>query len=173
MTWRRFVAIVYVAVAVALPGGVARAAEPRELGVWTDWAAYLYSDKSGKTCYIASEPTKDEGDYSRRGRIIALVTHQPAAKSFNVVSFVAGYTHKKDSEASVVIGEQKFALFTQDDTSWAYDSKTDNELVAAMQAGNEMVVDGVSSRDTKTRDTYSLRGFTSAHKAASKACNVK
>ena len=41
------------------------------------------------------------------------------------------------------------------------------------RAGAEMVVTGTSWRGTETRDTYSLSGFSAAHKAISTACRVK
>jgi hypothetical protein len=33
-----------------------------------------------------------------------------------------------------------------------------------------MIVEGVSSKGTKTKDTYSLKGFTGAYKAISAKC---
>jgi hypothetical protein len=35
------------------------------------------------------------------------------------------------------------------------------------------VVEGVSSRGTKTRDTYSLTGFGKMYQAIGKACGIK
>jgi hypothetical protein len=46
-------------------------------------------------------------------------------------------------------------------------------MVKGMRAGNAMIMEGTSSRDTKTRDTYSLGGFTAAHNAINKACKPK
>ena len=36
-------------------------------------------------------------------------------------------------------------------------------LIASMKAGITMLVDGVSTRGTEIRDTFSLRGFTKAY----------
>ena len=47
------------------------------------------------------------------------------------------------------------------------------EMVAAMKRGSRMVVHGVSSRGTNTKDTYSLNGFASAYRAISNKCKVK
>ncbi len=46
-------------------------------------------------------------------------------------------------------------------------------MVQAMRRGRKMVVRGLSTRGTKTVDTYQLAGFTAAHKAIGKACGVK
>ena len=34
-----------------------------------------------------------------------------------------------------------------------------------------MIVRGISSRGTNTKDTYSLKGFSAAYKAIKKVCN--
>lgn len=151
----------------------ARAAAPKEIGVHRDWAAYVYTEKAAKTCYVASEPKKSEGKYTRRGRVVALVTHRPAARSTGVVSLIAGYNFKEGADATVRIGDREFSLFTDEDTAWTRDAKTDTALVAAMKGGQRMIVRGVSSRGTKTTDTYSLSGFSAAYRSASKACGVK
>ena len=39
-----------------------------------------------------------------------------------------------------------------------------------MKRGEKMTVEGVSYRGTKTKDTYSLRGFTGAYRAISAKC---
>ena len=39
-----------------------------------------------------------------------------------------------------------------------------------MKSGNKLVVKGISSRGTKTEDTYSLFGFTAALKLIDRAC---
>ena len=42
--------------------------------------------------------------------------------------------------------------------------------VAAMKRGSRMIVNGTSAKGTKTKDTYSLNGFSSAYKAISNKC---
>lgn len=116
-------------------------------------------------------PKKDEGNYKKRGDIYAVVTHRPADKSYNVVNFVAGYDYKKGSGVVVKIGTTSFNnLFTSGDNAWAPDASTDKKLVDAMKRGQRMIVEGMSSRGTKTKDTYSLAGFTGAYKAISAKC---
>jgi hypothetical protein len=73
----------------------------------------------------------------------------------------------------MIIDGKQFSLFTDDDTAWGGDAKVDSALVAAMKAGATMIVKGTSARGTLTTDTYSLAGFTAAHKAIDKACDVK
>lgn len=145
----------------------------KQIGAFKDWSAHAEGKGKARTCWIYSEPVKDEGKYKRRGRIYLLVTHRPGEKTFNQVQFTAGYTYKKGSAVQVAVGKKKFELFTNGDTAWARSTKDDAALVAAMRSGARMVVNGQSSRGTRTKDTYSLSGISAAHKAIGKACGVK
>ncbi|MCK4938683.1 MAG: hypothetical protein KAR80_00225 [Rhodospirillaceae bacterium] len=139
-----------------------------------EWTAYKEKDSAGTVCFISSEPTKDQGAYKKRGDIFAIVTHRPQENTVNEVSFQAGYTYKKGVDASAKIDSKKsFKLFTQGEGAWTYDKKSDEAMVAAMKGGTTMVAKGTSSRGTKTTDTYSLKGFTKALRAAAKACGIK
>lgn len=149
--------------------GVAHA-DPESIGSFGNWQAVAFDENGNKGCYITSKPTKEEGDYTQRGRVYVLVTNRPADKTFDVVSFVAGYTYKDGGEVTVAIDQTEFDLFTSKDTAWAADADTDAQLVAAMRKGNRMVVRGTSSRGTATADTYSLSGFTKAYQAMADAC---
>ncbi|PTN10878.1 invasion associated locus B family protein [Nitrosomonas aestuarii] len=150
-----------------------QASEPELLGQHGDWTAYKFMENNGKVCYMVSQPTKDLGDYTKRGDIFALITHRPAEGSKNVFSYIAGYTYKAGSEVAVSVNNQNFTLFTQDDSAWAPDQGTDNKLADAIKRGNTLVVKGTSSRGTLTTDTFGLKGSSAAYKAISEECGVK
>ena len=142
-------------------------------GVYKDWIVHTYREANSKVCLIYSTPKKAEGKYTRRGAIYAIVGHRPGEKITNQVQLEAGYTYQKDSEVTVEIGDKKFTLFSENDSAWVDSRKVEGALVKAMKSGHRMIVRGVSSRGTKTTDTYSLAGFTAAHNAIGKACGVK
>ncbi len=156
---------------LAVPAG-AQAVEPKHLGTFRDWNAFLLEEPSGKVCWMASRPKKQQGEFTKRGDVFVLVTHRPAENSRDVVSVVAGYTYADGTEAAVQIGNQKFELFTDGDTAWTRDDKTDRALAAAIRQGASMTVRGTSSRGTRTTDTYSLAGSGAAYKAIGDACGV-
>jgi invasion protein IalB len=68
------------------------------------------------------------------------------------------------------IGAQTFKLFTNGDKAWALSDTEDKKIVDAMKRGSRMIVNGVSARGNKTKDSYSLNGFSSAYKAISNKC---
>lgn len=150
-----------------------QAAEPKLIGQHGDWTAYMFMENNSKVCYMVSQPKKSEGNYSKRGDVFALITHRPAEKSKNVFSYIAGYPYKPGSEATVIVNNQNFRLFTQDDSAWASDEATDNKITDAIKRGNSLVVKGSSARGTETADTFGLSGSSAAHKAISAECGVK
>ena len=161
--------ILFLATIISFPAMASNA--PTELGQYGDWTAYSYKEGKNIVCYMASTPKKDEGKYQKRGDIYAIVTHRPAEKSYNVVNFVAGYNYKSGSKVSVKIGAKLFNnLFTNGTNAWAPDATTDKQIVEAMKKGQRMIVDGVSIKGTKTKDTYSLSGFSKAYQIISAKC---
>lgn len=149
---------------------------PKLIGTYKDWEAFRYTERGNPVCFMLGRP-KSSTAYRRgkrvkkvkRGEIYMLVTHRPADKARNVVSITTGYDYRKNSTVDVKIGKNRFEMFTATDTAWARD-ETDGALVAAMRNGSRMLVTGISSRGTETRDRYSLMGFTAANKAISEAC---
>ena len=161
---------VLAALAWLMSGGPAAGQGIERLGDYGKWQAYAFDENGAKACYIASQPTKDEGAYSQRGDIYAMVTHRPAEKIRDEVSLAAGYVYKEQTAVSVSIDGRNFRLNPYEDTAWAPDPTSDQKIVAAMKAGTTMVVQGVSERGTQTKDTYSLIGFSKAYQTAARAC---
>lgn len=148
----------------------AQAADPTLLGTYNDWSAYTFTENGNKVCYMASKPKKAEGNYTKRGDIFALITHRPAEGTRDVFSYITGYTYKSGGDVEVKIDGDTFALFTQDDTAWTPDANTDKKLSAAIRKGSKMVVHGVSSRGTKTTDTFGLSGSSKAYDKITTEC---
>ncbi|MCB2109202.1 MAG: hypothetical protein KDE14_15940 [Rhodobacteraceae bacterium] len=168
----RFLTGLAVTVVACSLAAAAGAQEVKTLGTHGKWAAFSFQENGKPVCYIASQPSKAEGNYSRRGDILMQITHRPADNATNVVSIVAGYPYKPDSDVGIQVGGNKWSLFTVEDRAWARDMETDKAIVNAFIKGNNAVVTGTSSRGTLTTDTYSLIGFTAAYRDIGKACNV-
>jgi invasion protein IalB len=142
------------------------------LGSFQNWDAF--TERRGhneKVCYIISVPKKKLPKNVRRGEVYVMVTHWPAAKIKNQVSVILGYPARKGSTVSFSVDKQQFKMFIDDDRAWAWNTRQDNRMTAAMKKGARFVVKGLSSRGTKTTDSYSLSGFTAAYNAITKACH--
>lgn len=158
---------------LALSPFAANASEPKLIDTYGVWAAYAFEENGGKVCYMAAKPDKAEGKYSKRGDIVALITHRPSESTNNVFSYMAGYGYKKGADVTIEVDGKKFTLFTQNDMAWAADAAADASIAAAIQKGSKMVVKGESAKGTKTTDTFSLGGSTKAYEAISKECGLQ
>ncbi len=153
------------------------AGEPKALGTFGQWTAAELTQGGGKICYMVSRPAKSEGKYAKRGDVLLVVTHRPASKSFDVVTFQAGYPFAFGAKVPVNVDGKKFELLARPDfekeSAWALDAKADKALIAALRSGKTAIVHGTSARSTETSDTFSLGGFTRAYSTISQACGVR
>jgi hypothetical protein len=160
--------------AVVCFAGTASAQEPKSLGEFEKWGAYAAGAKGQMICYVSGTPLKSEGaERVKRGAAYVQVSDRQKGKVKGELSVTAGYPYKPESEVQLVIDTTTFALFTKDEGAWARDIKTEAQIVQAMRGGKRMVVHGVSSRGTKTTDTYALGGFSAAVNAINQACGMK
>ena len=143
-----------------------------ELGSFEAWSAQSFKVGGKLACSMWSQPQSAEGKYKQRGEIFVWVSHRPADKTRDRLSLEMGYPIKGQSIVTVRIDENSYTLPTHESTAWSGDSKVDRAMVKAIRAGREMEVKGTSRRGTLTRDVYSLKGFTAAHKAITKACGL-
>ena len=148
-----------------------KAPVPQFIGSHRDWNVYKFQDGDETICYMASEPKKQEGNYTRRGDPAVLVTRRPGPRLLVEVSVQPGYTYQDGSDVEVQIDRRKFMLFTRGEHAWAPSEKDDQNLINAMKRGVNMTVRGTSSRSTYSLDTYSLLGFTAGYEAMINACS--
>lgn len=149
---------------------LAQNGEPRLLAKYGDWSAYMFIENGSKVCYMISQPQTAQGNYSKRGKIYALITNRPAEGSRDVFSYITGYSYKAGGDATLDVDGTTYTLFTQDETAWAPDAESDRAISRAIRDGSRMVVKGVSSRGTETTDTFSLKGSSKAYQRISDEC---
>jgi hypothetical protein len=137
-----------------------------------DWSAFTSGEGGGMTCFMSSQPLRDEGNYTNRGSIYTFVTHRPSEGRVGEVNIKPGYTYQEGSFVEVSIDGREFRLVTNGGNAWPHDPETDRDMIQAMIRGSTMIIRGTSARGTLTTDTYSLLGFTNAYEAISQACGV-
>jgi invasion protein IalB len=158
------------ALLAALAAAPEAGAAPRFVGTFQDWNVYTVDNDNGRLCYAASEPKKEEGNYTRRGSPAVIVARLPIAPPNEQVSAQPGYSFKANTDAEVTIDNRAFRMFTRGEHAWASTAEDDAAIIEAMKKGAEMKVKGTSTRDTWSLDTYSLKGFTAAYNAMRDAC---
>ena len=140
------------------------------IGVFDDWNAYIFDSKKDKVCFVASMPLKSTGEYTRRGDVFLIVSHRPKEDSYDVLTFVAGYTFMPRSEVQFRVGNVKANLFTNEDTAWAKNLKTDEDIARAMNKSVRATARGLSMEGVETHDVFSMKGFNNAMEAINRLC---
>ncbi|SLN12321.1 invasion associated locus B family protein [Oceanibacterium hippocampi] len=159
------------AVVLAFAGPASAQTPPQSIGSFRDWTAYSWVKDGEKICYMISRPKSSEPKGANRGDIYIMVTHRQAAGAKEVVSHNTGYPYDSAVPVQVTVDGKSFQLtLISDETAWAADSTTDATIIDAMRRGAKMSVVGVSTRGTRTTDTYSLLGFSAAQGAIRQSC---
>ena len=118
-------------------------------------------------CYIGSLAiNSDIPEGKKRGDVYILVyriNRNPEA----IVQINSGYPYKDGEPVNVRIDEKNYEFYADEDSAW---TNNDNKVIYAMKKGIKLNVHGISQRGTKTIDTYTLNGFTSAYNKLTKDC---
>lgn len=150
---------------------------PKQLGSFDAWTSVELAQASSKICYMFARPTASLPAGLKRGEVMLTITHRPAAKRFDEVSFQAGYAYKPGTPVAVDIDGKKYEFFTRTDVdpaaAWAKDEAADKAIVAALKTGKTLKVRGTSARNAETTDTLTLAGFAKAYAEIGKACGGK
>jgi invasion protein IalB len=146
---------------------LAQEADPSPLGKNGAWEAYEYKAGGRHLCYILSNP---EGGSDTRKPAFAFITHRPKQRQFDEVTLDMGYTLKPGSSVTLRMDNQEYRLSTDKQRAWADDVATDKKMVAAMQRGAQMEIEGVSADGKTRKETFSLKGFTASYRLIGDEC---
>ena len=123
--------------------------------------------KEDNYCYIGSLPiSSDIPEGKIRGDVYILVyriNKNPDA----IVQINSGYPYKNEEPVNIRIDKKNYEFYADQDSAW---TNNDSEVIYAMKKGINLTVFGISSRGTKTIDTYTLNGFTTAYNQLTKDC---
>jgi invasion protein IalB len=132
------------------------------------WSVFTMNDAGRTSCYMASIPTAQSGNYKSRAEPFLLITHRSVTA--DEVNTSSGYPYKDASEVALTLDGAPYKLFTKEDRAWAKDATTDAALVSKMKQGTNVTIRGTSKRGTYSLDTYSLAGFTAAYQKMKTLC---
>lgn len=140
------------------------------LETFKDWQVFVHEANDEKVCFAASAPKKKLPAGANRGSVFFYLTTWKKDDVRNEVSIKIGYTFKPESVPVVTVGSETFELYSKDDKAFMRDPAEETKLIAAMRKGSRLKMTGLSSRGTKTEDSYSLLGLTAALGHVEKAC---
>jgi hypothetical protein len=152
-------------------------AEPASLlGVFGNWTAYSSGSGSSLACFALSKPRASRPATAKRAAVYLMVSDWPSRKIKSEAQIVYGYQASEKGAAALGVGGDKFNFFIRNNgkegSAWLQQLADNPRLITAMQGGVSAVASGVSSRGTKTSDTYSLSGFNDALEKIHAVCQM-
>jgi invasion protein IalB len=151
-------------------------ADPTEsavlLGQFGDWGAYRATPGGKKVCFALAKPSAatTEPANKKRDPSYAFISTRPAEKVKNEISVIVGYPQKANIDASAAVGGTIYVMYTQNDGAWVKNAADEAKMVSAMRNGGDLVVKSESGRNTKSTDTYSLKGIAQALDKVAEEC---
>ena len=162
------------ALALVATGAMAQEESTNQVAAKTAWS--VFEDKNPRECWAVSSPTETVNTKGgrvvavRRGDILLMTFYRPGAGVKGQVAFTGGYPFASGSTVNLNISGNSFELFSEGEWAWPASAADDAKIIAALKRGADAVLSAQSSRGTKTKDTFSLMGFTAAVEEAEKRC---
>jgi len=146
------------------------AAEPKSLGKYKNWESFSYKDGKGKVCFAQTIPTERSPKNFKRGESRLFVTFRKEEKIKNEISTTSGYDYKQSSVIAKS-GKNQFSFSqSQGKFAWIPDGEEEFNLIKIMKKASKLSISASDLNGKKTKDLYSMMGFTKAYNTAKKSC---
>jgi len=146
------------------------AAEPKNLGKYKNWEAFAYNENKGKVCFAQTIPTERSPKNFKRDGSRLFVTFRKEEKIKNEISVTSGHIYKQSSVVAKS-GKNKFSFSqSQGKFAWIPDGEEEFNLIKVMKKASKLSISASDLNGSKTKDLYSMMGFTKAYNTAKKSC---
>ncbi len=143
--------------------------QPKSIGKYKSWEAFIYSGNKGKICFAQTVPLERAPKNLKRDPSRLFVTFRKNEKIKNELSVTSGHMYKKSSVIAKS-GKNEFLFFSQGNFAWLIDGEEEFNLIKTMKKASKLSVTARTSTGTETKDMYSMMGFTKAYNTARKSC---
>jgi len=148
------------------PAKPAASAPPKELGKFDDWIAATHQESGQTVCYAFTRAKTSAPTLPGRGEVVLTVTERSSGR--DAVAISGGYDYPKNAAVTVQVETTGLDFYTAQRNAFARDGKA---AVAAFGKGTQALARAPGPRDGQViADTFSLKGFSAAYAAISKAC---
>jgi len=142
---------------------------PKELGQFDDWIAATHEEGGQTTCYAFVRAGNSVPVLAGRGDVVLTVTERPTGRDWVAIS--AGFTYPRNATVTMQVDTTGLDFYTAPSSAFARDGRS---AVVAFQRGAQALARSPGPRDGQTVvDTFSLKGFSAAYAAISKACPAR
>jgi hypothetical protein len=161
--------VIFALPAAAQPRKPAAAtAGPKQIGKFDDWTAATHQESGQTVCYAFTRAQSSSPAVAGRGPVILTVTERPSGR--DAVAIEAGFSFPANATMTVQVDQAGLDFYTSHRNAFARDGKA---AVAAFHKGSRAIARSPGPKDAQVTDTFSLKGFTQAYGAITKACPPK
>jgi hypothetical protein len=140
---------------------------PKLIGRFDDWQAATHQEAGQPVCYALTRAAASAPKLPGRGDVVMTVTERSSGR--DAVAISAGFAYPANAEVTVRAEQETLPFYTAQRSAFARDG---HAAVAAFMKARQAVARSPSARGTVT-DTFSLRGFSAAYAAITRACPAK
>ena len=139
---------------------------PKSIGTFQDWQAATHTEGGQTVCY-ALVRAKPAGAVAGRGEVVLTVTQR--ANLRDAVAISAGFTYAANAAVKVAVGSNTLDFYTAQRSAFARNGAA---AVAAFGRAPQAIAKSPGPRG-EVADTFSMKGFSAAYAAITKACPPK
>jgi hypothetical protein len=138
---------------------------PKKIGAFDDWIAATHPEAGQPVCYAFTRAQSSMPTLAGRGAVILTVTQRMSGR--DAVAMEAGFTFAPNATVTVQADQTGLDFYTSQRAAFA---RKGHDAVVAFQSAGRAIARSPGPRDTTVTDTFSLKGFSAAYAAISKAC---
>jgi Invasion associated locus B (IalB) protein len=150
------------------PAAAVKPDGPKLIGKFDDWIAATHPESGVPTCYAFTRVQSSIPTLAGRGGVVLTVTQRPSGR--DAVAMEAGFSFAQDATVTVQVDQTGLDFYTHQRAAFARDG---HAAVVAFKAAGRAIARSPGPHDATVTDTFSLKGFTAAYEAISKACPPK
>jgi predicted SnoaL-like aldol condensation-catalyzing enzyme len=141
----------------------------KKLGGFEDWIAATHQESGQTVCYAFTYAKHSTPVISGRDPVVLTVTERAGGR--DAVAISAGFDYGKNAAVNMQVDTTGLDFYTAQRNAFARDGKA---AVAAFSKAAQAQARSPGPRDGQlVVDTFSLRGFSAAYAAITKACPAR
>ena len=141
---------------------------PKRIGKWDDWQAATNQEGGQPVCYAFTRPSASAPALAGRGDVVLTVTERAGGR--DAVALTAGFAFAANAEMEMSVEGVTLPFYTAGRSAFARDGRA---AVGLFTKGRQAIARSPGPRGQAVSDTFSLRGFSQAYAAITKACPAK
>ncbi len=138
---------------------------PKRIGKWEDWQAATHQEAGQIVCYAFARAASSSPALPGRGDVVLTVTERSGGR--DAVALSAGFAYGANAEVEMSSEGVTLPFYTAGRSAFARDGRS---AVGMFGRGRQAQARSPGPRGQAVTDVFSLRGFTPAYAAITKAC---